>query len=247
MTYLSFRAALFNKAQSFRTLFSVICSQVYFTGFQAMPLITAMAFASGSIVVLQSSSQFNLLGGGNMMGQLLVVIIVRELAPLLTALIVIARSGTAVASEIGNMRANREIEALEAMGIHPLSFIVFPRLAGGIISVVCLALYFIYGALLGGFVFAKLFLDMPLGFYIEAVSQVLSVEDIYLFVVKNFFSGVIIFTICCFQGMLVKLGPHEVPQVTTKAVVNSIIYVVAFNLLASLLFYLNQLIRLGIL
>jgi phospholipid/cholesterol/gamma-HCH transport system permease protein len=211
-----------------------------------LPLISAIALGSGSIVVLQSSSQFNLLGGSNMMGQLLVVLIVRELAPLLTALIVIARSGTAVASEIGNMRANREIEALEVMGVNPLSFIVFPRLLGGIISVMCLALYFIYAAILGGFIFAKIFLNMPLSFYIEAIVQVFTFEDVYLFLVKNFFSGAIIFTVCCYQGLLVRLGPHEVPQVTTKAVVNSIIYVVVFNLFATLLFYLNQLIRLGI-
>src|SRR6202020_946151 len=92
------------------------------------------SLASGSIVILQSSSNLSLLGGGDLLGDLMVAIIVREIAPLLTALIVIARSGTAVASEIGNMRVNREIEALESMGIHPLGFIVFPRLLGGMVS-----------------------------------------------------------------------------------------------------------------
>src|SRR5690606_35674705 len=113
--------------------------------------------ASGAIVILQSSVNFSLLGGGTLLGDLMVGIIIRELAPLLTALIVIARSGTAVASEIGNMRVNREIEALEAMGIHPLSYIVFPRLMGGVVSVVCLAVYFVLIAALGGF-----FVTIPL-------------------------------------------------------------------------------------
>jgi phospholipid/cholesterol/gamma-HCH transport system permease protein len=246
MTYLSFRATIFNRNQSFRTILSVVFSQVYFTGYQALPLISGLAVASSSIVILQSSSQFNLLGGGNMIGQLMVILIVREIAPLLTALIVIARSGTAVASELGNMRVNREIEALEVMGINPMSFIIFPRLIGGIISVFCLALYFLYVAIVAGFFFAKIFLNMPLDFYIDAIVQVFAKEDVYLFAVKNIVGGAIIFTICCYQGLQVKQGPHEVPQATTSGVVNSIIYVVGFDVAMTILFYLNQIIKLGL-
>jgi phospholipid/cholesterol/gamma-HCH transport system permease protein len=246
MIYLAFRASIFHQVQGFRTIFSVICAQVYFTGFQALPLVTVIAVAAGAAVVMQSTSQLNILGGTQMIGQLMVVLIVREIGPLMTALIVIARSGTAVASELGNMRVNREIEALESLGINPLSFIVFPRLVGGIISVVVLALYFIYASIFGGFIFAKLFLNMPLSFYIESITSSFSFEDVYLFALKNIFSGAIIFTVCCYQGLLVKHGPHEVPQVTTKAVMNSIIYVVGFNLTVTTLYYLSQLMRLGI-
>ncbi len=247
MTYLSFRATLFHQTQSFRTILSVVFSQVYFTGYQALTLISVLAIGTSSIVVLQSSSQFNLLGSSNLVGQLMVVLIVREIAPLITALIVIARSGTAVTSEVGNMRVNREIEALEVMGINPLSFIVFPRLVGGMLSVVCLSLYFIYAAIFGGFIFAKLFLNMTLDFYINSIMQVFAAEDVILFLCKNIFSGAIIFTICCYQGLQVKQGPHEVPQATTNGVVKSIIYVVGFNLIVTVLFYINQLMKMGIL
>jgi phospholipid/cholesterol/gamma-HCH transport system permease protein len=247
MIYLSFRASLFYDVQGFRTIFSVICSQVYFTGFQALPLVSVIAMAAGAAVVMQSTSQLNILGGVQMIGQLMVVLVVRELAPLLTALIVIARSGTAVASELGNMRVNREIEALEVMGINPLSFIVFPRLVGGIVSVLVLALYFVYAALFGGFVFAKSFLNMPLSFYAESITNVFTIEDVVLFAVKNIFSGAIIFTVCCHQGLLVRQGPHEVPQVTTKAVMNSLIYVVLFNLTVTVVYYLSRMIHLGLL
>lgn len=247
MTYLSLRAGFVNEARSFRAIATVIFSQVYFTGVQALPLISVLAIGSSSVVAMQSSSQFNILGGSNLIGQLLVAVVIREIAPLLTALIVIARSGTAVASEIGSMRVNREIEALEVMGINPLSYIIFPRLMGGIISVICLSLYFVYMAILGGFVFAKLFMNMPLSFYIDSIMQVFAIEDVYMFSLKIFFSGCIIFTIACYQGLQVQQGPHEVPQATTKAVVNSIIYVIGFNLTATLLFYLNQLIKLGVL
>lgn len=247
MIYLSVRAAMFDQAQGLRTVLSVVSAQIYFTGWQAMPIITVLALASGSIVIMQSSTQLGLLGGNEMIGNLLVMVIVREISPLLTALIVIARSGTAVASELGNMRVNKEIEALEVMGIHPLSYIVFPRLLGGIVSVVCLSFYFILIALIGGFMVTKLMHDLPFSFYTSSLAQAFTQADVVLFLLKNIFSGAIIFVVCCYQGMLVKHGPHEVPQVTTKAVVNSIIYVVGFNLIVTILFYLNQLARLGLL
>lgn len=246
MVYFSFRATLSDHAQGIRTIFSVVSSQIYFTGWQAMPLISVLALATGSITILQSSAQLTLLGGSQMIGKLLVVIIVREVGPLLTALVVIARSGTAVASEVGNMRANREIEALESMGINPLSFIVFPRILGGVVSVICLAYYYIMIAIFGGYLFTRLLHDISLSFFYDSIVRALAIEDIFLFVIKTGFGGMIIFVVSCYQGLLVKRSPHEVPQVTTKAVVDSIIYVTVFNLTVTAIFYLNQLINLGV-
>ena len=246
MTYLSFRSALQNEAQSLRAITSVILLQVYFTGVQALSLISVIAVASSTIAVMQSASQFSFLGGSEMVGQLLVTIVIRELAPLITALIVIARSGTAVASELGNMRVNREIEALESLGINPLSYIVFPRLMGGILSVICLSLYYAFFAIIGGFVFSKILLNMPLSYFLDSIVQAITVEDVYMFAVKILFSGFLIFAISCHQGLQVKNGPHEVPQATTKAVVNSIIYVMAFHILTTALFYFSRLVKLGL-
>lgn len=246
MIYLSFRAAVFDQAQGLRSVFSVVSAQIYFTGFQALPLISVLALASGSIVILQSSTNLSLLGGGMILGDLMVAIVVRELAPLLTALIVIARSGTAVASEIGNMRVNREIEALESMGIHPLSYVVFPRLVGGIVSVICLAVFFVVIACLGGFFVTSLLHNLPFSYYLDSLLRSFTFADVGLFFMKNTFSGAIIFVTCCYQGYLVKNSPHEVPQVTTKAVMNSIIYVVLFNMVVTILFYLSRLAALGV-
>ncbi|MFN7263206.1 MAG: MlaE family ABC transporter permease, partial [Pseudobdellovibrionaceae bacterium] len=225
MVYLSLRATVVDQTQGLRTIFSVVSSQIYFTGFQALPLISVLAVAAGGIVVLQSASQLSLLGGTDLLGNLLVVIIVRELGPLMTALVVIARSGTAVASEVGNMRANREIEALEVLGINPLSYIVFPRLVGGVLSVLCLSFYFTLIALGAGFAVTWLMNEMPLSFYLNSLAQAVAFEDIWLFLVKNTFSGIIIFVVSCYQGLSVKRSPTEVPVVTTQAVVKSIIYV----------------------
>ena len=247
LVYLSGRAILFDHSQSLRSIFSVVSSQVYFTGWQAMPLITMLALATGGASILQTSMQLTFFGNASMLGNLLIVIIVREVGPLLTALIVIARSGTAVASEIGNMRANREIEALETMGINPLSYIVFPRILGGMISVLCLAFYFSAIALFGGHLVAQMITKLPLSFFIETLAQAFSMEDAAVFLIKNSFSGLIIFMVSCYQGLSVKQSSHEVPQVTTNAVVNSIVYVTIFHALVTTFCYLNQLTRLGLL
>jgi phospholipid/cholesterol/gamma-HCH transport system permease protein len=177
MIYLSIRAAIYDQAQGWRTVVNVVSAQIYFTGFQALPIISVLALASGGIVILQSTAQLSLVGGSSMLGQLLIAITVRELSPLITALIVIARSGTAVASEIGTMRVNKEIEALEAMGINPLSFIVFPRLIGGIISVVCLGFYFNIVALMGGYFVTRMIQDMPFHYYVDSLSTAIAFED----------------------------------------------------------------------
>ena len=246
MAYLSIRSSFVHQSQGYRTIFGVISAQIYFTGWQAIPLMSMLALSSGTIVILQSSTNLSILGRTEMIGNLMVVIIVRELGPLLTALVVIARSGTAVASELGNMRVNREIEALETMGIDPYSFIIFPRLLGGLISVICLGFYFNLVALMGGFFISRLIHAMPLNFYLDSIASAFSSEDLWLYFIKSSFSGIMIFVIACYHGLQVKQSPHEVPQVTTKAVVNSIIAVVLFNLTVTTIFYLNRLIELGI-
>lgn len=247
MVYLSLRATFLDQAQGLRTIVGVLSAQVYFTGYQALPLISILALATGGLLILQGLSNLTLVGGSQMLGPFLIALFVREVAPLLTALVVIARSGTAVASEIGNMRANREIDALESMGINPLSFIVFPRLVGGVISVVALSFYFIFVGLVGGFLITQFLHKIPLNFYFDSLLNAFAKIDVFIFLTKSLASGIIIFIVSCFQGLSVKRSPHEVPQVTTQAVVKSIMYVTLFNLIVSGLFYIGRLKELGVL
>ncbi len=246
MVYTSIRATILDQAQGLRTIVRVIAAQIYFTGWQALPLITTLALATGGILILQGMGNLSMLGWTQMIGNFMVAVLVREAGPLLTALVVIARSGTAVASEIGSMRANREIEALESMGINPLSFIVFPRVIGGVISVMCLAFYFIAIGIIGGFFLTKFLHNMTLSFYADSLMTAFTKDDVIIFLLKNSFSGMIIFVVCCYQGLSVKRSPHEVPQATTDAVVKSIIYVTVFNLAVTAFVYLGQLKKFGV-
>lgn len=228
--YLSFRCMARMRLRGLRPVLYTLVSQIYFTGYQALPLITFIALATGSVVALQSTAQLSIIGSQEMMGNIMVVTIIRELGPMLTALIVIARSGTAVATELGSMQVNKEIEALRILSVDPLGYVVFPRILGGVLSIVCLAFYFNCIAIMGGFVVGHLVSDLSFSFYVEVIAQAVSPHDFTLNLLKNSISGLIIFSIATHQGMNVKGAPHEVPIATTKAVVNSIMAVVAFNL-----------------
>lgn len=246
MGYVSLRSTLFGRNQGWRTLYGVISAQIYFTGYQALPLISMLAMACGALVAFQSTMQVSLLGDVDLVGNFMITVIVREIGPLLTALFVIARSGTAVASELGAMRVNKEIESLQSMGINPMSFIVFPRLIGGIISVLCLAFYFTLFALLGGFILCHFVQNIPFEVYVNSLARAFSFGDLWIFLFKNTFSGSCIFLISCYQGLKVKNSLHEIPQVTTQAVVKSIIYVLAFNMIVSFMFYLHKFKEMGL-
>lgn len=246
LTYLSFRSTLIGEAQGWRTVFGVVSAQIYFTGWQAMPLIGFLALGSGAIVALQSIMQMTFFGGVDFIGKFMLMIVVRELGPLLTALIVIARSGTAVASELGSMQVNKEIDSLKSMGINPMSFVIFPRLLGGVISVICLAFYFVMFAIFAGAVTCRMIKGVPFDVYFTSLSQAVGLGDIFVFGIKNLMSGLLIFAVCCHQGLQVKKSPHEIPQVTTKAVVKSTVYVLVFNTLMTLYFYLDYIVGLGL-
>lgn len=246
ISYLSLRSTLLGQSQGWRTLYGVVSAQIYFTGWQAMPLICCLAVASGAVISLQSIMQMTFLGGVDYIGKFMLVVVVRELGPLLTALLVIARSGTAVASELGSMQVNKEIEALKSMGINPLSYVIFPRLAGGVISVICLAFYFVFFAILAGGLVCRFVIEMPFDLYFTTLAQSAGFSDVFVFFIKNFIGGLIIFSVCCHEGLQVQRSPHEIPQVTTKAVVKSTIYVLLFNAVLTMYFYLEYIMNFGV-
>jgi phospholipid/cholesterol/gamma-HCH transport system permease protein len=184
----------------------------------------------------------SVLGFGNIDGtiKLLLSVVIRELAPLLTALIVIARSGTAVASELGNMKVNREVDALISMGIHPLNFIIFPRIVGGVVSVVILGSYFAFAAAVGGILSSSLIGKIALSYFVGNLLSAITAADFLLLLFKLIASGALVFVIASFHGLSAQKSPTEVPIVTTQAVMKSIVSVMGINILISLTYYLYQ-------
>lgn len=238
MFVLSFVSAWNDRHSGARSILREVLSQVYYTGVQSLFIITALAVFSGSLVLIQGVSQFNVLGGYEVLGQFMVLTIVREGAPMLTSLVVIARSATAITAHLGSMRATGEIDVLKSMGIHPYSYLVFPRLVGGIIGLSALAFYFACAGVIGGYLVTAFFHEMSPLFYASIIIDSLGEFNGWLlFLVKVVFDGIFIFSIACFFGLQVRRDYTEVPKMTTQAVMRCLTYVLIFNITASIVFY----------
>lgn len=244
-TAMSVRAFFHAPPRARHLIRQITAAQIFFTGWGAMPVLCVLALAAGGIIILNTTDQSTVLGSGGVTGRVLYLVIVRELGPLIVSLVVIARSGTAVASELGGMKANKEIDGLEMMGIDPLALLVLPRLVGGVISIACLAFFFDVIAILGGFVMTRLLHELSFMSFMNSILTMVTPGDLFLIGFKNVMNGFLVFAICCRAGLSVKHSLHEVPQVTTKAVVTSISAVTLFNLLVAAGWFLVELVNGG--
>jgi phospholipid/cholesterol/gamma-HCH transport system permease protein len=217
--------------------YRIIARQVIFTGVDALPSTTFIALMVGLIVIIQAGTTLPQVGAGALLAQIIVLTIVRELGPLITAFIVVWRSGTAISTELGNMRVGKEITALEAMGISVTRFIVMPRLVGAIIAMICLTVYFDLVAVVGGFLVAKSKLTIPLGVYFEDIGNTLSLADLLITLIKAVLFGFTIAVICSYHGLLVEGSPTEVPQQTTRAMLNTVTICLVLDIVVTVGFY----------
>jgi phospholipid/cholesterol/gamma-HCH transport system permease protein len=238
LLYLTFHELIAERKKGFLLVFEITLRQIYFTGVQALKVVTLVSLTLGTIVIVQSGSQMGLLGGVPFIITILVLVIIRELGPLLTAFIVIGRSGTAIATELGSMIVAHELEAIRAMGINPIYFIVAPRIIGVTIAVICLALYFDVVALLGGFIISKLVLTITLPVFLRELMASLKATDLVFGILKSVIFGLLIALTCTYHGLTVRYSSIEVPQVATRGVVSAILFCFISNALLTLLFYL---------
>ncbi len=217
------------------TVRRVIITQIMYTGVQALSLVSVIAFLLGASIIIQT----NLLGSadGELLGKVLVAVVLRELAPLVTAIVIAGRSGTAMATELGNMKVNSEVLALSSLGIDPPRFIVLPRLVASIVSVLVLMIYFSVVAIFGAFVIAQLTATASWGSLYSGVSRGVMPFDLGLFLLKGVGLGTIVGWLCCHYGLQVKSSPTEVPQQASRAVVMSLLCGVVYSTFVTALFY----------
>lgn len=212
--------------------------QVRFTGLDALWLVGGTALLLGAVTLIQAFSQLSGLGAENYIGPLMVLIILRELGPLLTAILVIGRSATAIAAELGAMQLNGEVDALAVHGVNPYQYLLLPRWLGVLVAMFVLVVGFDALALGGGFLVAKLKYGVTVGFFLDSVRQALSNRDFAATLLKVFlFSGAITFHACHF-GLRTGRSQTELPQAVTKTVVSSLVTVFALDgLIAALLYF----------
>jgi phospholipid/cholesterol/gamma-HCH transport system permease protein len=222
-----------------RLIRQITTKQIYFTGVQAISTIGVIALTLGMLIIVEMFSIAPKIGQEGMIGKVLVIVIVRELGPLLTAIIVIGRSGTAVATEIANMMVSDEFDALESIGVDPLRYIVYPRIIGMILSLTGLVIFFDAIGLLGGFIAARL-IGVTLAFseYFNNLFSSMSIIDLVVVVFKCVTMGGAIAVISVMQGFKVGRNQMMVPVAATKSVVNSLIAVFIVDGIITLFSYI---------
>jgi len=223
-----------------RTVRNVLARQILFTGYEASRFITLVAFMVGISVVVQMQVWLTKVGQTALLGPVLVMVIARELAPLLVNFIVIGRSGTAIATELGNMKISGEVKVLDAQGLDPFIYLVIPRVLGMAISVFCLTVIFTFMSFISGYLSGLLLGANPgqFRYFVSTIFRALQPEDVINLVVKTFVPGAVTGAICCMEGLSVSTSVTEVPQVTTRSVVRSVAALFVISAIVSVLTYL---------
>ena len=218
-------------------LFRNFLRQVYFTFIQSISIIGILAITSGLALSLQAQIGLSIFGNSDRIGQFIVFILFRELAPVVTGLLLIARSVTAVASEVATMRVQQEIDALEFIGINPNNFIFYPRILAGTVSLFSMAVVFWIFSLVGAWIGTNWIDNLSIAQFLDSISDALVPSDIIFFVLKSSISGSLVFYIACVRGNEVSNSPFEVPIATNQAVVDALFWFLAFHACAGFVFY----------
>jgi phospholipid/cholesterol/gamma-HCH transport system permease protein len=210
----------------------LIFQQISRSGLRLLPMFLFLALALGLVIIGQTVSWLTRVGAINYLGTIMVLVVVRELGPLIAALLVLSRVGAANVIELGTARAMGEVEALEALGIDPVHYLVVPRVIGMAVGIFSLTVYLIIGALFSGYLWAFL-QDVPLrpGDYFEQLANGLSVMDFALLAFKTLLFGFIISIVTCYHGLAQPLRLEEVSFATVRAVAQSVIACVLLDAL----------------
>ncbi len=206
-------------------------------GIALMPMFFFIALALGFLVVSQTVAALAKVGATNYLGSTMVIVIVRELGPLLTATLVLARVGTANVIELGTARALGEVEALEALGIDPVHYLIVPRVLGLALGIFSLTIYLIIGALASGYLFAFL-QDVPItpGDYLKQIAEALGWLDFALLALKTLAFGFFIAIVTCYHGLAQPLRLEDVSRVAVRAVTQGVIVCVLIDALFIVLY-----------
>jgi phospholipid/cholesterol/gamma-HCH transport system permease protein len=208
---------------------AVFQRQLFFTGVEALAIVAVFGLLSGALVITQITS---LVGGDSELTvKILIWTVVREIGPLFAAIIIIARSSAAIASELALMTTRQEMTSLTRMGIPPQDYLLVPRIAGVTLAVLALTIYFQVVAIGGGLAISAMFQNVA---YLDQVGRFLQTVKLSEFAVvafKGCLFGLAISSISCYNGMQAKTSVTEVPKVAIKAVLQSLLFVFTLDAL----------------
>jgi phospholipid/cholesterol/gamma-HCH transport system permease protein len=225
---------LFHRKVSYK----VLVLQILFTFVEALGIVSFLALGIGAAVITLGTRFLESFSQGERVYPLLITIVTRELGPLLSAFIVIARSATAMATEIAGMVVSHEVEAYVSVGLDPIEDIGVPRFLGVLVSMFLLNIYFSLFGLGGSFVVSLLFNPMPASVYFDKLLQILSIYDILISLIKSIVFGMIIAVVAIYEGFSVERASTEIPIAGLKAVGGSFGWCILADIALSVLFYM---------
>lgn len=213
-------------------IFPRTLQQLYVIGFQSLFLILLIGLFCGMVLGLQGYYTLVQFGSTGMLGSAVSLSLIRELGPVLTAIMLTGRAGSAMAAEIGVMRITDQIDALDVMDINSISYLVSPRLVACLIAFPLLTAIFDVIGIAGGYLTGGLMLDMSEGIYFYKIAHAVTLDDVNGGFVKAVVFGLLVSTVCCHQGYYANLrrdsvGPEAVGNATTSAVVISCVLILA--------------------
>lgn len=219
---------------------NVLARQILFTGLEATGFVSLIAVIVGVLVVVQAQYWLMRLGQTALIGPILTAVVLRELGPLLTNFVVIARSGTAISTELANMKVHGEVRALDAMGIDPFVYLVIPRVLGVAASTFCLTILFLAVTFIGGFICMWVIElgDIDMGLFFSNIIGAVTVTDVFSLLAKSILPGMLTGAICCDEALAVGAAATEVPIAATRGVMRSVAALFVASLLISMMAYL---------
>jgi phospholipid/cholesterol/gamma-HCH transport system permease protein len=211
--------------------------QMEFVGVNSLFVVGLTALFTGMVLALQTYYAFRLFAAENLVGATVALSMTRELGPVITALMVTGRAGSAMAAEIGTMRVTEQIDALLSMGVSPIQFLVVPRVLAGLIMVPLLTILSDAIGIAGGYLVGVRMLGINHGLYVNTMWEMLQPEDVYNGLIKAAVFGVILTLVGCSRGLLTTGGAQGVGRATTQAVVlSSVLILMSDYLLTALMF-----------
>ncbi|MDP2939595.1 MAG: ABC transporter permease [Candidatus Omnitrophota bacterium] len=214
-----------------------ILSQARLVGIESFPIVSLVALFTGMILALQTAYQMQKLSAEIYIANLVAVSITRELAPVLTALIVAGRIGAAITAEIGSMTVTEQIDALRTLATNPVKYLVVPRFLALAFMMPVLTVYADIIGILGGYIVCVYKLSIGSQMYINMTLDALVVKDVMTGLIKTVFFGMIIALVGCYEGLKTKGGAEGVGHATTVSVVTSFILIITSDCLFTAIFY----------
>ena len=221
--------------KTFRMIFrpkqlAMITQQVYYIGARSATIVMLVGLFTGMVLGLQLFHTLEKFGSAGVLGSAVALALIRELGPVLTAIMITARAGSSMAAEIGIQRISEQIDALHTMRIDPLRYLISPRIAASIISFPLLTALFDLIGIIGGYISGVLLLGLNQGTYFYRVRSSIEMEDIVGGFIKSIVFAILVSTVCCFQGYFTHLrrdsyGAKAVGLSTTSAVVMSCVFI----------------------